>query len=258
MNYIYLRCSTDGQEYLQQFNTINDYLKRYDISIDRTFEEKVSGSVNHKDRLLNELITLCQTNDNIYISELSRLGRNMNDLFNIISECTNKGVKIIQCKDGTNIESESIGGKALLFALSLAAEIELKNIRQRTKAGLDARKNRGQEIGGTKKLWGCNTGIEDISEYRERCIENATDASVVKRKEIARNNINNKEFKIFIDTWEKYNGKVLTTEQWQSIVTELNSLGRTTATGMEFTIPRAKSMYIKIKSIYPQIRNRLH
>jgi DNA invertase Pin-like site-specific DNA recombinase len=96
----------------------------------------------------------CLANDKIYISELSRLGRSMTDLFYIINYLCDKGVTVIQCKDGTIIENKSIGGKALLFALSLAAEIEVQNIRQRTKAGLDARKELKKQQG----FWLSKTG----------------------------------------------------------------------------------------------------
>lgn len=64
----------------------------------------------------------------------------MSDLFQIVTTASDRGIKLVQCKDGSVIENESIGGKALLFALSLAAEIEVANIRQRTNMGLQARK----------------------------------------------------------------------------------------------------------------------
>lgn len=250
MNYIYFRCSTDKQDVAQQKQTVLEYLNRSNIEAYKTFEEKISGSVNHRERLLNELINICVNGDSIYISELSRLGRNMNDLFNIINDCTNKGVRIIQCKDGTLIENDSIGGKALLFALSLAAEIELKNIRQRTKSGLNARVTSGKEIGGTRDLWGKTKDVSDKDWYREQCLTNARDESAKIRLDKARSNTNNVEFRNFLDMWLKFNSEPRTSEDWQIMVAELNKQGRKTSTGMDFTVPRARSMYNKIKSIY--------
>lgn len=107
----------------------------------------------------------CESGDIIYISELSRLSRSMSDLFELVTKICNKGkaeaekeekrtgekisygANIIQCKDGTSIENNSIGGKALLFALSLAAEIEVNNIRQRTRMGLAARQEEKERNG---------------------------------------------------------------------------------------------------------------
>ena len=140
--FIYNRCSTERQVYLQQQECIHGYLKRagIDPSTLEVTEEHISGTVKHTERKLYGLLMRCQAGDTIYVSELSRLGRNMSDLFQIVTTASDKGIRIIQCKDGSVIENESIGGKALLFALSLAAEIEVANIRQRTNMGLQARK----------------------------------------------------------------------------------------------------------------------
>lgn len=139
---IYFRCSTQRQEYLQQQECVFGYLKRagIDPSTLEVTEEHISGTVKHTERKLYGLLMRCQAGDTIYVSELSRLGRNMSDLFQIVTTASDRGIKLVQCKDGSVIENESIGGKALLFALSLAAEIEVANIRQRTNMGLQARK----------------------------------------------------------------------------------------------------------------------
>lgn len=140
--HVYFRCSTDSQMFLQQQECVFGYLKRMglDPSALPVTEEHISGTVKHTERKLYGLLMRCQSGDTIYVSELSRLGRNMSDLFQIVTTASDRGIKIIQCKDGSVIENESIGGKALLFALSLAAEIEVANIRQRTNMGLQARK----------------------------------------------------------------------------------------------------------------------
>lgn len=154
--YIYHRVSTNEQDYTQQENCVNNYLINNKIKPTelKKVVEKISGTVNHRDRALSELLQKCEKGDTIYFSELSRLGRNMNDLSNIVNECCERGVILIQCKDGMQIESNTIGGKALLFALSLAAEIEVANIRQRTQMGLDARKKLLKENG----YWISNSG----------------------------------------------------------------------------------------------------
>lgn len=158
--YIYHRVSTNDQDFDQQQNCVNGYLASIRIDPDKeiaqTVVEKISGTVNHNERKLSALLRKCKSGDTIYFSELSRLGRNMVDLNNIVNECCERGIILIQCKDSMKIENESIGGKALLFALSLAAEIEVNNIRQRTNMGLDVRKKR-QAKG---EIWRSNTGRE--------------------------------------------------------------------------------------------------
>lgn len=244
--YIYYRCSTEGQDFAQQNEVVTEYLRRHGISGDiPKIVEKVSGSVSHKERKLSELLDGCSKGDTIYISELSRLGRNMTDLFSIITEASKKGVTVIQCKDSTVIENESIGGKALLFALSLAAEIELNNIRQRTKAGLDARKSAGKEIGGTKALWGKNTGAD-----RSDAIRKANEASARSRREKAMSNPDNRAFREFIEDWEQIHGRINANTDFRPIADKLNERGKTTVTGLPFTANRARAMYDKIRSLY--------
>ena len=140
--HVYFRCSTDSQMFLQQQNCVFGYLRRTGIEPSGlpVTEEHISGTVKHTERKLYGLLMRCGKGDTIYVSELSRLGRNMSDLFQIVTTASDRGIKLVQCKDGSVIENESIGGKALLFALSLAAEIEVANIRQRTNMGLQARK----------------------------------------------------------------------------------------------------------------------
>lgn len=141
-SFVYQRCSTDHQTYMQQQECVFGYLRAQGINPDalEVVDEHISGTVKHTERKLYGLLMRCGQGDTIYVSELSRLGRNMSDLFQIVTTASDRGIKLVQCKDGSVIENESIGGKALLFALSLAAEIEVANIRQRTNMGLQARK----------------------------------------------------------------------------------------------------------------------
>lgn len=247
MKAIYNRVSTDGQEFAQQMQCIYSYLKRIGEDWESMLhvEEKVSGSVKHTERKLYKLLQECESGSTIYISELSRLGRNMSDLFQIVTKATEKGITIIQCKDGTIIENNSIGGKALLFALSLAAEIELNNIRQRTKAGLEAKRRQGKKIGGTKELWGKNTGTD-----REKVMDEARAKSAESRREAARNNPSNKAFREFMEDWQEIHGRIADATDWQAIADKLNARGKTTSSGLPFDKNRARAMYAKITKLY--------
>lgn len=139
--HLYFRVSTDQQDFMQQKKCVNDYLIRMGIdpaSVDSTTVEKITGVDKHTNRKFASLLAHCKEGDVIICSEISRVGRNMVDLLNIAEECSERGILWIQAKDGTQIENKSVGGKAILFALGLAAEIEVQNIRQRTKMALSA------------------------------------------------------------------------------------------------------------------------
>lgn len=247
MRYIYYRVSTLAQDYDQQRETVQNYLKRIGINeLLPEVVEKKSGAIKHTERKLAELLGVCKNGDTIFISELSRLSRTMTDLFNIIQEASEKGVTIIQTKDGTVIENTSIGGKALLFALSLAAEIELNNIRQRTRAGLSARKSEGKEIGGTAELWGSKNGNKD----RHAATKKAAAISSATRREKARQNANNRLFWEFINDYAAIHGAITANTDFQPIADELNRRGKKTSTGLDFDKKRARAMYVSLKNIY--------
>ena len=86
---------------MQQKNCIENYLSRLNKNINniQAIVEKVSGTVKHTERKLKELLDMCKDGDTIYVSELSRLGRNMSDLFVIGREASEKGDTIGQCKN---------------------------------------------------------------------------------------------------------------------------------------------------------------
>lgn len=238
MKALYLRCSTEGQDFDQQMQCIKNYLNRINEK-DELLQvvEKVSGSVRHTERKLDGLLKSLEKGSTIYISELSRLGRNMADLFNIISEASEREITIIQCKDGTPIENRSIGGKALLFALSLAAEIELENIRQRTRMGLAARKAKGLPTGGS-----CRKELPNM--------DKPTEASAESRKERARNNKSNLSFRYFIEDWQKIFGKITEATDFKAISDEMNKRGLLTPSGLEYNPNRTRAMFAKVKRLY--------
>ena len=84
---------------MQQKNCIENYLNRLnkDINNIQAIVEKVSGTFKHTELKLKELLDMCKDGDTIYVSELSRLGRNMSDLFAIVTEASERGVSLVQC-----------------------------------------------------------------------------------------------------------------------------------------------------------------
>lgn len=151
-----------------QLEKLNKYAAEHNFKVLETFSEHVSGAKKKSERkALTECFLYCEQNkvSTILVSELSRIGRCMTDVFNTITEAGEKGITIIQVKDGTIIENDSIGGKALLFALSLAAEIERENIKYRLNLGRISYIENGGKLGrkeGYKK-----PKEEKADEYKE-------------------------------------------------------------------------------------------
>lgn len=155
--YAYIRVSSEKQTYAQQQECISRYISTMGLDftqLDDVVSEKISGRVRHDDRLLARLMDKCTEGDLVLVSELSRLGRDVADLFNVVKELCEKGTKIIQCKDNLTIDNRGMVGKIVLMMLAMCAEIEVENIRDRTRMGLEARKEKQRTQGG----WVSNSG----------------------------------------------------------------------------------------------------
>lgn len=131
----------------------------------------------------------------------------------------------------------------LFFAL---AEREALITSIRTKQALNAKKERGEETGGTNNLWGSKNG----NKARSEAIAGAARVSATNRRERARNNENNRLFFEFITDWQKINGRITWRTDWQVISDELNRRGKKTATGLPFDKKRAQATYIKLLKLY--------
>lgn len=145
MNYGYIRVSTEEQNTENQKRAIAE---KY--TIDEWIEEKKSGTVDYKKRSLGELVERLQAGDVLIITELSRLGRSLTMIFNIISQLKEKRVRCIAIKNNFDLNPENnndIITSVLLFAFGLSAQIERELISERTKQGLAVARAKGKRIG---------------------------------------------------------------------------------------------------------------
>ena len=84
--------------------------------------------------------------DLIICAELSRLGRNLFMIMEILHICMNKECKVWTIKDNYRL-GDDIQSKVLAFAFGLSAEIERNLISQRTKEALAMRRANGVTLG---------------------------------------------------------------------------------------------------------------
>lgn len=146
MIYGYIRVSTDRQSVKNQRFEIERFCKKNKLEIEKWIEETISGSRSVDKRQLGVLLKGVHENDLIICSELSRLGRNLFMIMNILAHCLSMGVKIWTVKDGYRL-GEDIQSKVLAFAFGLSAEIERNLISQRTREALARRKSEGILLG---------------------------------------------------------------------------------------------------------------
>jgi DNA invertase Pin-like site-specific DNA recombinase len=149
MNYGYIRVSSDRQTVENQRYEITNFAVTNSLVIDGWIEETISGTKNYDKRKLGKLLNRVREDDLIICAELSRLGRNLFMIMEILNICMGKGCKVWTIKDNYRL-GEDIQSKVLAFAFGLSAEIERNLISQRTKEALARKKAEGIVLGRPK------------------------------------------------------------------------------------------------------------
>ena len=154
MNYGYIRVSSDRQTVENQRFEIVQFCDRQQLPMDGWIEETVSGIRSYNQRRLGKLLRKVKKGDLIICSELSRLGRSIFMIMEILSLCMRRGCRVWTIKDGYRL-GDDIQSKVLAFAFALSAEIERNLISQRTREALARLKAEGKPVGRPKGSRSC-------------------------------------------------------------------------------------------------------
>lgn len=149
MTYGYIRVSSDKQTVENQRFEIGRFCAAQEMEIDGWIEETISGTRNYDKRKLGELLRNVRAGDLIICSELSRLGRSLYMVMEILSLCMERDCRVWTVKDNFRL-GDDIQSKVLAFAFGLSAEIERNLISQRTKEALDRKRAEGVHLGRPK------------------------------------------------------------------------------------------------------------
>ncbi len=147
MIYGYLRVSSDEQDVNSQKQGVEAFAKEKGWNIEEYItDEGVSGGKDPSKRNLGPLLKKLHKGDIVICSEISRLGRDLYMVMDILHFCMQQECVIYTVKDRFTL-GDDIQSKVLAFAFGLAAEIERQMIRQRTKEGLKLRMKMGSLVG---------------------------------------------------------------------------------------------------------------
>lgn len=146
----YIRVSTDKQDNNKQKHLILEYAHEHKIKIDEFIEVEESSRKSAKKRKLEELEEKLKEDDTLVVAELSRLGRNMLEVMNLIQKLNDRGVHLIFIRQPELSTFNTAHSKLLLAIYSYFAESEREFISMRTKQGLAAAKASGRKIGRQK------------------------------------------------------------------------------------------------------------
>ena len=149
MIYGYIMVSRDKQTVENQRFEINNFCEKNEMKIDGWIEETISGTKAYNKRQLGILLKRVTKDDLIICAELSRLGRNLFMIMEILNICMTKECRVWTIKDNYRL-GEDIQSKVLAFAFGLSAEIERNLISQRTKEALARKRAEGVILGRPK------------------------------------------------------------------------------------------------------------
>jgi DNA invertase Pin-like site-specific DNA recombinase len=145
----YIRVSSDKQDLLKQEHLLLKYAQQHQLPISDFIQIEISSRKNTKERRIDELLARLHHGDVLLVAELSRLGRNMFEVINIINQLSATGVTLIFVRQP---ELSTVGpqGKLLLAIYSYFAETERDFIAVRTQQGLAAARAQGKQLGRPK------------------------------------------------------------------------------------------------------------
>jgi DNA invertase Pin-like site-specific DNA recombinase len=149
--YAYLRVSTVDQQTEKNKANILKFVndKQWGQHVE-FLEEHVSGMKSWKNRKLADLVDSIQAGDKLIVPELSRLGRSLKEVLEVLEELTQKGVGVYSVKENFQLNGDDIQSKVMRTMLGLFSEIERDLIAARTKEGLAAAQASGKQLGRPK------------------------------------------------------------------------------------------------------------
>lgn len=151
---VYGRVSTLEQDYERQVNELTEYSKQMNYNICGVFTEKISGykKTSEREQLLN-LIEYVTTNnvDKVLVWELSRLGRNVLEVLNVIKELNKHKVSLyIKQYNIETLNDDKTENGLTMFMVQLltgVSEIERKWTMDRVRSGYRNYRKNGGKVG---------------------------------------------------------------------------------------------------------------
>ncbi len=147
----YIRVSTEQQSILNQKHKLLEYAQMNKLIIDEFIELEISSKKPQKDRLLDEVFNKLNSGDSFICTELSRLGRNMLEILNLIEKFNHANIKLVFINQPELSTNKNEALSSLLLAIyGYFAQTEREIISERTKQGLAAARASGKILGRPK------------------------------------------------------------------------------------------------------------
>src|SRR3954466_12010920 len=177
----YLRVSTGSQDLANQKLAVLDYARQKRFTIDRFVEAQASSRKGPDQRRVEELLGSLTVGDRLVVSELSRLGRSLGQVIQLVDELVKRKVRFTAIKEGIRFEGkQDLQTKVMIALFGLFAEVERDLISERTKEGLAAARTQGRLLGRPKGSLGMSKLDGKEGEIRMLLEKEVSKASIAK------------------------------------------------------------------------------
>ena len=158
----YIRVSSIGQNPSRQYKQLNE------IGMDIIFEEKVSGATKDREQLQKMLRDL-KEGDIIYVTDLTRITRSTQDLFELIDVIRSKNAGLKSLKDTwLDLSEENPYSQFLITVMAGVNQLERDLICMRQREGIELAKKEGKYQGRVKKYHENHAGMNyAVQLYKE-------------------------------------------------------------------------------------------
>jgi DNA invertase Pin-like site-specific DNA recombinase len=166
----YCRVSTQSQDVSKQKHSLLEYALVNKFQFEEIYEIVSSTRKTKKKREIDTLLEKLNYGDFLYISKLDRLGRNTQEVLEIIEALKEKSVTLYILRDKIIINPNKSDPLTTMYLtlLSAFAQMERDFISDRTKAGLERAKAEGKLLGKKKGSISKNTQFEP---YKDKIYE---------------------------------------------------------------------------------------
>lgn len=143
MKFLYARCSTKQQNEARQI----EYAHELGLEDKQIFIDKKSGK-NADRPALKDLLSRLRKGDEVYITELARLGRNTRDLLELADAFEEMGVELHSKKEA--IDTSTPAGRLVFHIFASIAEFQRQIILENAAEGREAARKQGKPVGRPK------------------------------------------------------------------------------------------------------------
>ena len=183
----YLRVSTRSQDLANQKLAILEFSQKRRFPIDQFIESRISSRKSPLERRIDEMLGTLEPGDRLLVSELSRLGRSLSQVIQIVETLVRRKIRFIAIKEAIEFDGkQDLPTKVMIALFGLFAEVERDLISERTKEGLAAAKAKGKRLGRPKGALGTSRLDGKQQDIRALLGKDVSKASIAKILDVSR------------------------------------------------------------------------